>query len=328
MAYCSGGKRCFLTLEPKRSGSPDPEFVVALMRNARRFGFDELLLDSATCGELFSPARLAELAVQLDSTVALASFAAVATGVSPFLLLPADLFLDVNLLALASPLAAGCKGRVLRTKEGGRLGAAWLNALQESEWGVDTLLEGGDILQEAVDANFAIAAKDLHVLRRRPAVFFDRDGVLNHDCGYPSRPEDLVWNEGAQEAVRRINDAGGYVFVVTNQSGIGRGYFDAPTVLALHRHMNDQLAMSGAHIDDFRHCPHAPGQGCDCRKPAPGMVLALARDWPVDMEKSVLVGDKESDIGAAVAAGIRGERFRGGSLLDFVAPFLEAMFTK
>ena len=113
---------------------------------------------------------------------------------------------------------------------------------------------------------------------RRPAAFLDRDGVLNVDHGYAHRPEQLEWVEGAAEAVRLLNEAGYYVLVVTNQSGVARGFFDEAAVKSFHAHMQDGLSAHGAHIDAFYYCPHHPegtikplAVRCRCRKPAPGM---------------------------------------------------------
>ncbi len=159
--------------------------------------------------------------------------------------------------------------------------------------------------------------------RRRPAVFLDRDGTLNADTGYLHRVEDFRWMPGAREAVRYLNGRGYLVFVVTNQSGIGRGYYGEADVERLHRWMQGQLAALEAHIDDFRYCPHHPEatlpsyrQTCDCRKPAAGMLLDLMAAWPVDRARSVVIGDKVSDMAAAAAAGLRGVLYEGGSLLE------------
>ena len=163
----------------------------------------------------------------------------------------------------------------------------------------------------------------------KPAVFFDRDGVLNRDYGYVHTIEKFDWLDGARESVLACNEAGYLVFVATNQSGIGRGFFGEEDMHALHRHMQEDLRAMGAHIDAFAFCPHHPEaalahlrQVCECRKPAPGMILRLCRDWDVDRAASFLVGDKASDVAAAQAAGIRGHLFAGGNLLDSVLPFL------
>lgn len=165
----------------------------------------------------------------------------------------------------------------------------------------------------------------------RPAVFFDRDGVLNHDAGYVHTPEAFVWTDEAVEAVRHVNDAGWLAFVVTNQSGIARGYYGPEDVARLHRWMQDELGRHGAHIDAYYYCPHhvdgvAPELAveCSCRKPHPGMLLAAMDDWGVDRERSLLIGDKPSDLEAARRAGIRGYLYQGGSLLRLVREAMAA----
>jgi D-glycero-D-manno-heptose 1,7-bisphosphate phosphatase len=162
-------------------------------------------------------------------------------------------------------------------------------------------------------------------LPRRPAVFLDRDGVLNHDRDYVYTPEKFEWISGAQTAIKRLNEAGYYVIVVTNQSGVARGYFDEAAVHRLHAWMNDELAKIGAHIDAFYHCPYHPDgtielyrRHSEDRKPGPGMLLCAKRDWPIDWERSFLIGDKNTDMQAAAAAGVRGYLFRGGDLCEFV----------
>ena len=150
------------------------------------------------------------------------------------------------------------------------------------------------------------------------AAFFDRDGVINVDTGYIHRIEDLAWVEDSPAAIRRCNEAGLLVFIVTNQRGIALGLYDEVQLAAFHAHMLAELARVGARVDDLRHCPHDNHDGCDCRKPKPGMVLDLMKSWPVNPRHSFLVGDKESDVEAARAAGIAGYRYGGGSLLALV----------
>lgn len=139
----------------------------------------------------------------------------------------------------------------------------------------------------------------------RPAVFLDRDGTLNADFGYVSRPEDVRWLPGVAAALARLRWAGYLLIVVTNQSGIARGYYDEQTLQTLHDWMNAALRAQGAHIDAFYHCPHHPdlSGACTCRKPAPGMLLRAAEDWFIDLERSWMIGDKMSDVIAGRAAG-------------------------
>jgi len=161
-------------------------------------------------------------------------------------------------------------------------------------------------------------------LDRRPAIFFDRDGVLNVDTDFVHRPDQFQWIEGAVKAVKYFNDRGYYVFVVTNQSGIARGLYEEDHVKGLHRWMNEELAKLGAHIDAFYYCPHHPEEGnapyrkaCDCRKPEPGLIFQAMQEWPVEKEKSMLIGDHKRDVEAAESAGIKGQLYDGGDLYQF-----------
>jgi D-glycero-D-manno-heptose 1,7-bisphosphate phosphatase len=162
---------------------------------------------------------------------------------------------------------------------------------------------------------------------RRPAAFLDRDGVLNVDHGYVHRPEQLEWIAGAPESVRLINEAGYYAIVITNQSGVARGFFDEAAVKSFHAHMQSALAGKGARIDAFYYCPHHPdgtvkpfAMACSCRKPRTGMLEQAARDWPIDINRSFFIGDKDRDMAAAAAFKVRGIKFdsRLQSLPDLV----------
>ena len=145
----------------------------------------------------------------------------------------------------------------------------------------------------------------------RRAVFLDRDGVLNHDRGYVSRPEDFLWLPGAIEGLRALKEGGWRLIVVTNQSGIARGLYGPAEYDNLTSWMHADLAMQGVSLDGVYHCPHLPDaplaawcRQCDCRKPAPGMLRRAARDLELDLSQCVMVGDKPSDIAAGRAAGV------------------------
>lgn len=164
----------------------------------------------------------------------------------------------------------------------------------------------------------------------RPALFLDRDGVLNEDPGYVYRWEDFVWIPGAREAIAAFNRAGWWVFVVTNQSGVGRGFYQEEDVRILHDRMAEALADAGARIDAFYYCPQHPEAKVEAyrhpdppgRKPNPGMLLQAMTDFPVDVSRSIMVGDKDADVEAGRRAGVRGLKFAGGDLMEFLAPEL------
>jgi D,D-heptose 1,7-bisphosphate phosphatase len=158
----------------------------------------------------------------------------------------------------------------------------------------------------------------------RPAIFFDRDGVLNFDNGYTYKIENFTWIESAIESIKLFNDAGWLVFVVSNQSGVARGYYDVSDVNYLHDWMQFQLILNGAHIDSFYYCPHHPDGVipkfsiiCDCRKPNPGLIISAFSNWPmIDVSKSWLIGDKPTDIQAAKLSGINSFLFTDNNLLS------------
>ena len=187
----------------------------------------------------------------------------------------------------------------------------------------------GYFVDIGIPEDFLRADAELNERLRRPAVFFDRDGVLNHDTGYTFETHKLQWIDGAMEAVKAVNDAGYFAFVVTNQSGIARGLYEESHVRVLHRWMADEMAPIGAHIDAFEYCPDHPDgtveryrRVSDRRKPAPGMITDLLSRFAVDTAHSLLIGDKDTDLEAARAAGLKGQLFSGGNLQAFVQQHL------
>jgi D-glycero-D-manno-heptose 1,7-bisphosphate phosphatase len=145
----------------------------------------------------------------------------------------------------------------------------------------------------------------------RRAVFIDRDGTINEEKEYLFRTEDFAFIPGVPQAIRQLNEAGFLVIVVTNQSGVARGYYTEEDVHLLHRHIASQLEQYGARVDGWYFCPHHPsGRGsyalpCRCRKPMPGMLLQAADRHAIDLESSVMIGDKLIDVEAGTAAGCR-----------------------
>ncbi len=148
----------------------------------------------------------------------------------------------------------------------------------------------------------------------RPAVFLDRDGTLVREVEYLSKIEDLEILEGVPGALRRLGEAGYLRLVVTNQSGVARGYFDEAFVTETHRELRRRLRAEGADLEGFYVCPHHPAFSgpCGCRKPEPGMVERAAAEWGVDLARSWVVGDKAADLELARRAGCRGALVRTG----------------
>jgi D,D-heptose 1,7-bisphosphate phosphatase len=180
-----------------------------------------------------------------------------------------------------------------------------------------------------IPEDYVVAQQEIPRLLRRRALFLDRDGVINVEHGYVGTRDRFEWMPGACEAVRAATDAGWHVFVITNQSGVARGLYDEAAVMALHGWMTDEVRRAGGTIDDIRYCPFHPDgvvpayrKVSDWRKPAPGMLLDLVRAWEVERDRCLLIGDQDSDMAAAAAAGIRARRFSGGNLLEFIRPIL------
>ena len=135
------------------------------------------------------------------------------------------------------------------------------------------------------------------------AVFLDRDGTIARDAHYCRRVEDFEVFPTVPEAIRLLNDSGFKVVVVTNQSGIARGYFTEETLTQIHRKMRDTLGNHGAWVDAIYHCPHHPDEGCECRKPGTALFRQAAHDLDIDLARSYVVGDMQMDIDAGKSLG-------------------------
>ena len=179
----------------------------------------------------------------------------------------------------------------------------------------------GYFIDIGIPNDYQRANQELPAWQRRPALFFDRDGVINQDHGYVCSPERFEWVAGAPQAIRWCNDHGYLVIVVTNQSGIARGYYDEAQFQTFMAWIQAELAGLGAHIDATYHCPHHPSAGtgslrmaCHCRKPNPGLLEQARSEWAIDWPHSLLIGDKPTDLEAAKRVGIAGHLFPGGRL--------------
>jgi D-glycero-D-manno-heptose 1,7-bisphosphate phosphatase len=167
------------------------------------------------------------------------------------------------------------------------------------------------------------------------AVFLDRDDTLVVDGGYTHRVEDFVWVKGADAALRRLHRSGIRVFVITNQGGIGLGLFSELDMHRFHSHLRAEAVRSGGQITDIAFCPHHPSAPapayrtpCQCRKPAPGMLLGLAEKWHIDLARSVVIGDRQSDLDAGLAAGCHSYLFECGDLDALVQKLLPRHFSR
>lgn len=166
-------------------------------------------------------------------------------------------------------------------------------------------------------------------MERPKLCLLDRDGVLNRDKAYLYKKENVEWIDGSREAIAFLNGLGCRVAVVTNQSGVARGYFTEAEVGILHEWMAAEVEKAGGRISAFYYCPHLKGaaikaydKDCDCRKPRPGLIRQALKEWDTPPRDAFMIGDSPRDVEAAEAAGVKGYLFRGGSLLDFVQKIL------
>jgi len=151
------------------------------------------------------------------------------------------------------------------------------------------------------------------------AVFLDRDGVLMQDSNYVGHVDRVVILDSAPQAVRRLQDAGFHVFVVTNQSGVGRGYFTRQAVDEIHALLDREFAKAGARVERYFVCPHHPEDKCDCRKPSPKFLRQAAAEFALDLAHCFMVGDRVSDVQCGQNAGARAVLVLTGAGAETVA---------
>lgn len=224
------------------------------------------------------------------------------------------------------------------------LRADWLGSLAAVHSSMERevfplLAEQGRLVGMPTDAPFvdigtpeslAAAQPFVEGWRHKPCAFLDRDGVVNFDVGHLCDTAQFEFTPGMPDAIKLLNDIGWLVVVITNQAGIGRGKYTEAEFEAFTEWVDDRLAEGGAHVDAVYHCPHHPTAGvgeyrgaCECRKPAPGMVLRAIAEWEPDVSRSFLLGDKESDVAAGEAAGVRSVLYTGGDLHEVVRSLIE-----
>ena len=136
------------------------------------------------------------------------------------------------------------------------------------------------------------------------AVFLDRDGTIMEDSNYVGDVERVLVIPGAPAALKRLQEAGYKLFIITNQSGVGRGYFTHEAVEAIHSHLDKYFGQTGVKFDRYYVCPHHPEDNCDCRKPKPKFLLDAAREYGLDLSRSFMIGDRTSDLQAGINAGV------------------------
>jgi histidinol-phosphate phosphatase family protein len=157
------------------------------------------------------------------------------------------------------------------------------------------------------------------MLEGQPTAFLDRDGTLIEERNYLADPDQAVLLPGVGEGLKALTAQGFRLIVVTNQSGIGRGYFREADAHAVNARVDEMLKAQGVGIAGWYICPHAPDQPCDCRKPLPGMVDQACADFAVDLAASIMIGDKDIDLQLATARGMRGFLVTSGHAANYIA---------
>jgi D-glycero-D-manno-heptose 1,7-bisphosphate phosphatase len=323
----------------------DRPFLAWSLRELSRFGVEEALVlageaDTVAAAlpgieaALPKPVSLTCLAVPPGCRPAEALAQARSRLAERFLFADAATWPGGNLARLLAAAAAdppAAPGRRAVGHDGEGDGICVLSRAALWREGLPATVLGGNFFNLTCPGNAARAWTELPGLLRRRALFLDRDGVINVDHGYVGTPDRFDFIPGALKTIRAATEAGWHVFVVTNQSGIARGLYDEAQFAALMDWVNDQVRAAGGTIDDVRSCPTHPEaplaayrRESDWRKPGPGMLLDLLARWELDPARCLLIGDQETDLAAAAAAGVTGHLFPGGDLADFAAPLLAA----
>ncbi len=301
-------------------------FLAVLLRELQRFGVSRATILGA------APAEQQALLPAIDALPKRmeAAFAETLRAAEPVLFCDGAMLADANLARLLADFAAHptiCRRLTIHGQFAG----------------ITALPAGGDpgrrdLAETSVpgrvldlrDPDHATDAAHQAPLLHRPALFLDRDGVLNRDYKYVGTRDRWEWVEGAKDTVRLATDHGWHVFVATNQSGIARGFYTEAEAQALNQWATDEIRRHGGTIDDWRLCPYLPGapiaayaRESDWRKPKPGMLLHLIAAWNLNAAHCILVGDRSTDAEAAHAAGMAAHLFPGGDLLAFVRPLIE-----
>ena len=157
-----------------------------------------------------------------------------------------------------------------------------------------------------------LAKKNLLLKVKKPSVFFDRDGVLNHDYGYVYKYSKFKWKKNVLKTLKYLNSKNYYIFVITNQAGIGRGYYNEDQFIKLHKKIKKDLCKKNIYIDEVVFCPHHPTKGigiykkyCKCRKPNNLLIKNIFKKWPITNKNSLIIGDKISDLNCAKRSKIK-----------------------
>jgi len=160
----------------------------------------------------------------------------------------------------------------------------------------------------------------------KPAIFLDRDGTLNKNCPYCKSKEEIILYDDIFEPLKELSKHF-YIIIITNQSGIARGYFTEQALYEMNNKIKEEVERHGGRIDAFYYCPHMPDSGCKCRKPEPGLVYKAMEDFDIDLKHSFVVGDDEKDMELAKKLGIIGIMVRNsqGSADYFANDFKDVL---